>query len=61
VRSYVEKALRRVGDGTSIPFAVRFADGTGFLSHDAAPAFTLVFRDRRAYWRIVGFGYVGLL
>jgi cyclopropane-fatty-acyl-phospholipid synthase len=61
VRSYVEKALRRVGDGTSIPFAVRFADGTGFRSHDAAPAFTLVFRDRRAYWRIVGFGYVGLL
>jgi cyclopropane-fatty-acyl-phospholipid synthase len=61
MRSYVQKALRRVGDGTAIPFAVRLVDGSVFLTQDAAPAFTLVFRDPRAYWRIAAFGHVGLL
>ena len=61
MRSLVEKTLRRIGEGSSIPFAVRFADGAEYRSRDAAPAFTLVFREPRAYWRIAAFGHVGLL
>jgi len=57
----VEKALRRIGDGSAIPFAVRFTDGTEYRSGDAVPAFTLVFRNQRAYWRIAAYGHVGLL
>jgi cyclopropane-fatty-acyl-phospholipid synthase len=61
MRSFVEQALRRIGEGSSIPFAVRFTDGAEYRSRDAAPAFKLVFRERRAYWRIAAFGHVGLL
>ena len=57
----MEKALRRIGDGSAIPFAVRFTDGTEYRSGDAVPAFTLVFRNQRAYWRIAAYGHVGLL
>src|SRR5689334_20769262 len=61
MRSLVEKALRRIGQGSSTPFAVRFAEGGEYRSGDDAPAFTLVFHSRRAYWRIAAFGHVGLL
>jgi len=60
MRSLTETALRRVGEGTEIPFAVRFADGGELRTRDGVPAFTLVFRNRRAYWRIAAFGHVGL-
>ena len=53
--------LRRVGERTSIPFAVRFAGGGEYRNSESAPAFTLVFRKPRAYWRIAAFGHVGLL
>ena len=46
MRSIVEKALQRIGGGSSIPFAVRFTDGTEYRSGDAVPAFTLVFREK---------------
>src|SRR3954465_11082701 len=62
VRSFVEKVLRRIGEGSSVPFAVRFAGGGEYRSQEAAePAFTLVFHTTRAYWRIAAFGHVGLL
>src|SRR2546421_10717446 len=61
VRSLIETALRRVGERTSIPFAVRFAEGGEHRTSDQPPAFTLVFRDARAYWRIAAFGHIGLL
>jgi cyclopropane-fatty-acyl-phospholipid synthase len=61
MRAFVDKALGRIGGGSSIPFAVRFTDGTEYRSGDAAPAFTLIFRERRAYWRIAAYGHVGLL
>ena len=61
VRSFVEKALRKAGESASVPFAVRFAGGGEYRSRDAAPAFTLVFRNPRAYWRIAAFGHVGML
>jgi len=50
-----------VGERTAIPFGVRFPGGTETRTRNAAPAFTLVFRDPRAYWRMAAFGYVGLL
>jgi cyclopropane-fatty-acyl-phospholipid synthase len=62
MRSIVEKALRRAGEKASIPFAVRFAGGGEYRSRDhAAPVFTLVFRNPRAYWRIAAFGHVGMM
>ena len=61
MKSWVEKTIAAVGRRTEIPFAIRYADGTEARSRDAAPAFTLVFRNRRAYWRIAAFGHVGLL
>jgi cyclopropane-fatty-acyl-phospholipid synthase len=61
VRSIVESALRRAGERSSIPFAAHFAGGGTYHSRDAAPAFTLVFRHSRAYWRIAAFGHVGMI
>ena len=62
MRAYVETALREVEQRSGIPFAVRFAGGGGVLNvANGNPAFTLVFRRPRAYWRIAMFGHVGLL
>ena len=61
MRAWIEKTLRAVGERTSIPFAVRFADGGELRTREAAPAFTIVFRDRGAYWRTFAYGHVGLL
>src|SRR5213593_1201890 len=61
VRSLIETALRKVGERSSIPFAVRFAEGGEHRTSGQPPAFTLVFRDARAYWRIAAFGHIGLL
>src|SRR6185295_3866859 len=61
MRPLVEKALRRIAEGSTVPCGVRFADGGVFHSGQAVPAFTLVFREPRAYWRIAAFGHVGLL
>jgi cyclopropane-fatty-acyl-phospholipid synthase len=62
VKAYVETALRQVEQRAGIPFAVRFAGGGGVLNAaNGNPAFTLVFRKPRAYWRIAAFGHVGLL
>jgi cyclopropane-fatty-acyl-phospholipid synthase len=57
----VEQSLRAVGEQTDIPFAVRFPDGTEMRTRDAAPAFTLAFRNSRPFWRIAAFGHVGML
>ena len=62
MRSIVEKALRRAGEKSSIPFAARFAGGGEYRSRDGvAPAFTLVFHNPRAYRRIAAFGHVGMM
>ncbi len=60
VRTYVESALREVKERSGIPFAVRFAGGGGFPA-SGDPAFTVAFKDPRAYWRIALFGHVGFL
>jgi cyclopropane-fatty-acyl-phospholipid synthase len=61
VKSWAEKTLAAVGSRTEIPFAIRYPDGSESRSREGAPAFTLVFRSSRAYWRIAAFGHVGLL
>jgi cyclopropane-fatty-acyl-phospholipid synthase len=63
MRAYVETALREVQAKSGIPFAVRFATGGAVrdLGGGENPAFTLVFRRPRAYWRIALFGHVGLI
>ena len=62
MRAAVENTLRQVGERSGIPFAVRFAGGGGALNFASGnPAFTLVFRRPRAYWRIALFGHLGLL
>ena len=53
--------MRRMGKGTGIPFAVRFAGGGEFRNAEQPPAFTLVIRSQRAYARIAAFGHIGLL
>ena len=61
VRALIDSMLRRVGERTEIPFAVRYPDGSGFRTREAPPAFTMVFRNARPYWRCAAFGHVGLL
>jgi len=53
--------MRRVGEGTAIPFAVRFAGGGEYRNSAQAPAFTMVIRSAAAYARIAAFGHIGLL
>jgi cyclopropane-fatty-acyl-phospholipid synthase len=61
VKSWTDNVLRRVGERTAIPFAVRHVDGAETRTREGAPEFTLVFRNPRAYWRILAYGHVGLL
>ncbi|MGH8690144.1 MAG: class I SAM-dependent methyltransferase [Burkholderiales bacterium] len=61
MKSLVKAMLRQVAQRSDIPFAVRHVDGTESRPRDASPAFTLVFRRRRAYWRMAAFGHVGML
>jgi cyclopropane-fatty-acyl-phospholipid synthase len=61
VRALVESALRRTGEGTQIPFAVRFPDGGEYRNRAGATAFTLVFHRSAALARIAAFGHIGLL
>ena len=53
--------IERVGQRTSIPFLVRFADGSEYRNSDAAPAFSLIVKDERALRRAALYGHVGVL
>lgn len=57
----IRNALAARASGTSIPFRIAFADGSEFRHGDAAPAFTLTFRRRRAELALVQYGHVGLM
>jgi cyclopropane-fatty-acyl-phospholipid synthase len=61
VRWLVETMLRRLGQQTRVPFAVRFHDGREIRYTSGEAEFTLSFRRPRAYWRAALFGHVGLL
>jgi len=61
VLTVVDRTFRRIGERSGIPFALRLTDGIEVRIGKGAPEFTLIFRKRRAYWRIATFGHVGLL
>lgn len=61
MKAIVESVLRKVGERSGVPFAVRFAGGGEYRNREAAPAFTLVFNRAAAYARIAAFGHIGLL
>jgi len=61
VLTVVDRTFRRIGERSGIPFALRLTDGIEVRIGQGAPEFTLIFRKRRAYWRIAAFGHVGLL
>ena len=46
---------------TRVPFRLVFADGGEFRHGEGEPAFSLIFRNRRAHWRVLLFGHTGLL
>ena len=55
------KFLIRDAQRTGACFRVVFADGKTCQSREGEPAFSLVFRNRRAERRVMLFGHVGLL
>jgi cyclopropane-fatty-acyl-phospholipid synthase len=57
----VQRIMRAIGAATAVCFRVTFPDGSAYQNHDRAPEVTIVFRNRRARWRIALFGHVGLL
>jgi cyclopropane-fatty-acyl-phospholipid synthase len=61
MRSLIESKLARFGERIATPFAVTFPDGGHFANQDGEPEFRLVFRNRRALWRVAAFGHIGLL
>ena len=61
MKSMVQAKLAAAADRSGIPFAVRFSDGRHLAFRPGEPAFTLVFRNRRAERRTAVFGHIGLL
>jgi cyclopropane-fatty-acyl-phospholipid synthase len=53
--------MERVGSRSATPFAVRFPDGAEYRNIEGPPAFTLIFRNRRALRRAALYGHVGVL
>ena len=53
--------MSALGSGVEICFRVQFADGSYYQNREGAPAFTIVMHRRRAYWRILLFGHIGLM
>ena len=57
----VARYLDGIGKATSIPFHMVRADGSVYRNSDAVPAFTLVFKTRRAEGRVLRYGHIGML
>jgi cyclopropane-fatty-acyl-phospholipid synthase len=57
----VASLMAGLGGRTSKCFRVEFADGTSYQSRESEPAFTVRFRNRRAYNRIALMGHIGFL
>ena len=55
------RALRALGEKTSICFRVNFANGSSFQNREGQPAATFTFRTVTAEWRVWLLGHVGLL
>lgn len=59
--SSIRKFLSQTAGKTQVPFRVVFADGADIRAGAGEPAFTLIFRTRRAELRTFLFRHVGLL
>ncbi len=57
----IQRIMRGIGERTAVCLRVVFPDGKAYQNHDGAPAFTIVFRNRRALRRVALYGHVGLL
>jgi cyclopropane-fatty-acyl-phospholipid synthase len=61
VSGNMERLLSTMMRGTKIPCRVVFPDGREFRNSEAAPRFTIRFRNRRGQHRLMRYGHVGLL
>jgi len=61
VGTLIDSFIRRAGERTQVPFAVRFPGGRVQQSREGQPAFTVVLRSGAAVPRIAAFGHIGLL
>lgn len=59
--SSMQRFLSQAARKTKVAFRVVFADGAAIRAGEGEPAFTLIVRKRRAEWRTLLFGHVGLL
>ena len=61
----VSGSLRHLLDtmlrGSDIPCRIVFANGNDYRNSEAAPRFTIVFRNRRGEMRVLRYGHVGIL
>jgi cyclopropane-fatty-acyl-phospholipid synthase len=56
----LRQIFKRVAQGQNVVLRVVFADGTAYVTGAGEPGFTIVFRSRKAQWRTLLLGYVGL-
>jgi cyclopropane-fatty-acyl-phospholipid synthase len=61
VSTLIDSFIRRAGERTRVPFAVRLPGGREQRNREGPPAFTLVIRSGAALPRIATFGHIGLL
>ena len=52
--------IQSLGNRTRVPFRVRFADGSSWQNQSGEPLVTLHFKTRRAQWKMLAFGHIGL-
>ncbi len=57
----VRDRLASIGGRTPVCFRAVFPDGAAFQNRQEPPAVSIAFNNRRALWRTVLFGHVGLL
>jgi len=57
----VRDRMSALGSSVETCFRLKFADGSEFQNREGAPAFTIIIRGRRAQWRILLFGHIGLM
>ena len=58
---WVRDRMSALGSSVESCFRLHFADGTQYQNREGTPAFTIVIRRRRAQWRILLFGHIGLM
>jgi len=61
VGTLIDSFIRRAGERTAVPFAVRLPGGREQRNREGPPAFTVVIRSGAALPRIAAFGHIGLL